>query len=402
MVSIKLKFRPSTIEGKEGTLYYQFIHQRTVRLQTTRYKIRSYEWDATTESISKSSSDPQRAAQLANIRQNIQWEKERFQRIIRQVSQSHRPFTIDEILATFHRQAEAITIFNYFERLIGRMLHHKQYRTAETYLATLNSFRRFREDEDLTFEELNTELLSDYEYHLRNAMLAPNTISFYIKRLRAAYNKAVEEGWTDDRHPFRKAFIASEKTVKRAIPLKLIRKLKGLDLSYSSTRSFARDMFLFSFYTRGMSFVDIAYLKKANLKNGILTYRRKKTGKLLTIRWEPCMQEIADRYAAPPSSPYLLAIIKEAEKDPRQQYINALSLINRRLKEIGCDIHLEQPLTMYVARHSWASIAHSEDIPLSVISEGMGHESEKTTRIYLASLETQVIDKANRKILGKL
>ena len=134
----------------------------------------------------------------------------------------------------------------------------------------------------------------------------------------------------------------------------------------------------------------------------MLTYRRKKTGQLLSVRWEPCMQEIVDRYSPSDISPYLLAIIDNPDSDTRKQYHNVQSLINRNLKAIGISINITIPLTMYVARHSWASVAKNEGIPVSVISEGMGHDSEKTTQIYLASLETQVIDKANRKILKLL
>lgn len=294
------------------------------------------------------------------------------------------------------------TLFNYMEKQILKLQCHKQYRTAETYRSTLNSFRLFCQGTDLTLENLTPELLTDYVFYLKNRGVAPNTVVFYTKRLHAIYNKAVEDELTKNRFPFRKLPMSPEKTIKRAISLKHIREIKDLDLYHSPAQAFARDMFLFSFYTRGMSFVDIAYLQKINLKNDILYYRRKKTGQLLTMHWEPCMREIAERYAAPDSSPYLLSIIKEANGDTRKQYYNVLSQINRKLKKIGRDIGLSLPLTMYVARHSWASIARNEGIPLSVISEGMGHESEKTTRIYLASLETQVIDKANRKILRKL
>jgi site-specific recombinase XerD len=175
--------------------------------------------------------------------------------------------------------------------------------------------------------------------------------------------------------------------------------LKALDLSYSTAKAFARDMFLFSFYTRGMSFVDIAYLQKKDLKNGVLNYRRKKTGQLLYVRWEPCMQEIIERYVPESNSTYLLNIIKDNTNDARKQYLNALTLINRSLKSIGKLIGLDKPLSMYVARHSWASIAKTEGISLSVISEGMGHDSESTTQIYLASLDSSVIDKANQKII---
>lgn len=294
------------------------------------------------------------------------------------------------------------TLFGYMEELNRKYLRHGQLRTAETYQTTLNSFRRFRQGMDLSWEEFNAELLQDYESYLKSRRLMPNTISFYMRRLRAVHNKAVEEDWLLDRHPFKKVYTASEKTIKRAIPLKYIKRIKELGLSHSPSRSFARDMFLLSFYLRGMPFVDMAYLQKTNLKNGVLTYRRRKTGQLLTIRWENRIARLAARYVSSPSSPYLLNILREEKGDTRRQYHNALTAINRHLKEIGREMRLPLPLTMYVARHSWASIAREKGIPLSVISEGMGHESESTTRIYLASLEADVVDKANRMILGLL
>ena len=114
------------------------------------------------------------------------------------------------------------------------------------------------------------------------------------------------------------------------------------------------------------------------------------------------MQEILKSYGADTSSPYLFSIIKEPSNNPRKQYQNALFLINRHLKDIGKGLGLHQPLTMYCARHSWASIAKSKNIPISVISEGMGHDSEMTTQIYLASLDNAVVDRANAQILKDL
>lgn len=188
--------------------------------------------------------------------------------------------------------------------------------------------------------------------------------------------------------------------MKRAVPVKVVKALKELRLPVKSSLDFARDMFMFSFYTRGMSFVDMAYLEKANLQNGILTYRRRKTGQQLTIRWEKCMEEIVKKYP-PNGSAYLLPIIKK-QGNERKQYANALHLANYRLKDLSGMLELQRPLTMYVARHSWASAAKARNIPLSVISEGMGHGSEKTTQIYLASLEASVVDKANKMILDLL
>ena len=293
-------------------------------------------------------------------------------------------------------------LFPYMESMVGQLHGQGQHRTGETYSTTLNSFRRFRGGEDILLTDINSSLLQSYEYYLRCNELSPNTVSFYMKHLRAVYNRAVEDGLILDRKPFKRVFTAIEKTAKRAISLKHIKQLKSMDLGKSRSRQFARDIFLFSFYTRGMSFVDIAYLQKKNIKGDFLIYRRKKTGQKLTLHWEPCMQAIVEAYAADPSSPYLFSIIRDPEKNPRKQYQNSLFLINRHLKEIGKSLGLHQPLTLYCARHSWASIAHAKGIPLSVISEGMGHESEKTTRIYLASLQAEVVDKANRKILKLL
>ena len=198
---------------------------------------------------------------------------------------------------------------------------------------------------------------------------------------------------------FRKVKTSIEKTVKRAIPIKYIRKLKSLDLRNNPSLAFARDMFLFSFYTRGMSFIDIAYLQKKDLRNNVLTYRRKKTGQKLHIHWEMCMQQIVDLYHADDGIQFMFSIIDDPQKDCRRQYQNALTRINRNLKKLGEEIGLDVPLTMYVARHSWATTAHNEGIPLAVISEGMGHDNEKTTQVYLASIENSVVDKANRKII---
>lgn len=273
-------------------------------------------------------------------------------------------------------------------------------RTAETYLSALHSFATFRRGLDVALDEWNADLAVSYEACLKAEGIALNTISFYMRILRAVYNRAVDCGLTEQRYPFRRVYTGIEKTRKRAVPLTVIRHLKQLDLSADASLDFTRDMFLFSFYTRGMSFVDMAYLRRNDLKGGFLTYRRRKTGQRLCIRWEGCMQALLDKYPVN-ESPYLLPIIRRSD-DERRQYLNAIHLVNRQLKTLSQKLGLSSPLTMYVARHSWASIARSKHIPLSVISEGMGHHSERTTQIYLASLGNVVIDRANSRILKEL
>ena len=157
---------------------------------------------------------------------------------------------------------------------------------------------------------------------------------------------------------------------------------------------FARDLFLFSFYMRGMSFIDIAYLKKTNLSDGYVTYNRKKTGQQITIKWEKEMEEIINKYTDK-SNTFLFPIIERNDGTERRQYLN-------KLKKIAQLAGVSTPLSLYVARHSWASIAQAKNVPLRTISLGMGHDNEETTRIYLSSIQSNIVDKANSKILSLL
>lgn len=288
------------------------------------------------------------------------------------------------------------------QSIINQLRRLNRIRTSETYTATLASFMKFRDGQDILLCEIDSDTMMLYEAWLKAKGICPNTISFYMRILRAVYNRAVEKELVEQKHPFKHVYTGIDKTVKRAVPLKAIKRIKELDLTLKPHLDYARDMFLFSFYTRGMSFIDMAYLKKSDLKNGILIYRRRKTGQQLTIKWEKCMEEIVTKYENRSTTQYLLPIITNPLVDERKQYRNAIFRVNTALKKVARLVDLPIPLTMYCARHGWASIAKSKNIPLSVISEGMGHDSEETTRIYLASFDTSVVDRANSLILKSL
>lgn len=129
---------------------------------------------------------------------------------------------------------------------------------------------------DIPLKEMDSDLIVAYEAYLESKGICPNGSSFYMRNLRAVYNRAVEKELTPQQHPFKHVYTGIGKTIKRAIPLQEIRQIKEADLTLNPTLEYARDLFLFSLYTRGMSFVDIAFLKKKDLNNGILSYRRKR------------------------------------------------------------------------------------------------------------------------------
>ena len=402
MTSIKLKFRPSTTPGKEGSLVFQLIHGRSVRRITSEYKIFAEEWDETAGRIVLPTPSSPRYFHLVSAESALQWEMDRLKRMVEESEKATGTVNLDEIVANFSPSLDAQdSVFNFIR---GQIRHKKQLgkvRSAETYRSTLYSFMHFRKGIDLTFDMMDDGLMELYEAWMLNTGLTRNATSFYMRILRTNYKMAVEKGLTPDRHPFRHVYCGMDKTVKRSITFIEIKKINDLDLSRSPNLDFARDMFMFSFCTRGMSFIDMAYLKKNDLDNGCLAYRRKKTGQLLTMEWTCQMQDIIDKYK-PNDTRYLLPILPREDGSERRQYQNQMRKINRQLKEIARMAGLSLPLSMYYSRHSWATIARGKDIPLSVISEALGHDSETTTQIYLDSIKSSEVDKANRMILEGL
>ena len=399
MASVKLKFRPSTIDGKEGVIYYQIIHKRIIRQLKTDYRIFTNEWNGAEKCIIVSNNE--RSDRLRSFNEHIECDLRRFGMIIRKLEVQKCVYTAYDIVTLFQNRACEQSLFNFMQEVIAELKQMGRYRTSETYQTTLRSFIKFRRGKDLLLDEISSDMMQTYETYLQKKGIIRNSSSFYMRILRAVYNRAVEKNLTTQRFPFKYVYTGIDKTIKRAISLKHIKQIKNLDLSENPTLDFARDMFLFSFYTRGMSFVDMAYLKKKDLKNGMLTYRRQKTGQQLNIKWEQCMQDILDKYDTHRSR-YLLPIIRTMDQNERMQYENSLHMVNNRLKVIAEIICLPIPLSTYVARHSWASIAKSKNIPISVISEGMGHDSETTTQIYLSSFDSSVIDQANLLIIKDL
>ena len=400
MASIKVKFRPSTVADHEGTIYYQIIHERKVRQLLTEYKVFPVEWDEI-RSMVTTTQKSERKSFILSIRERIRWDIERLTKIDRKLDANGLIYTADDVIDEFHRYAHEYSLFNFMESIIAKLKQNGKVRTSETYKSTLNSFKKFRQDEDIMLDCLTSEIMEAYEAWHHKRGVSPNTISFYTRILRAVYNRAVEDDIIENRNPFRHVYTGVDKTVKRALPLVMIKKIKALDLTLTPSLDFARDMFLMSFYLRGMSFIDMAFLRKTDLKNGYVTYRRRKTGQQLIIEWTKEMQMILDKYPEN-TTDYLLPIIRNPGTNERCTYRNMGYNINHNLKKIAKMVGVQIPLTLYVARHSWASAAKAKGIPLSVISEGMGHDSEATTQIYLASLDTSVVDKANSLILKSL
>lgn len=314
------------------------------------------------------------------------------------------------------------SLLSFLELEVTRLNRRNQFGLAENYHYSGNSFRRYLETlhkHDVPLSRVSVELLIAYQQWLLDRGIQRNTAVFYMRNLQAVYNKAVSQGLVADRKPFSLVRTTITHTGKRAVSPHLIRDLRTLDVAAGLVRlgqdprkrpflrmlqelTFARDTFIFCFCARGLTFVDFAYLRRENIRHGCLIYERRKTGQCLQVAVQSQMQEFLDRYALS-SGPYLFPVLTSTDaREAHRQYATALRRYNKHLDKLSEMLGLSHSLTSYVSRHTWATAAYHANLPVSHISEGMGHTSEKTTRIYLQSLESSQIDRENKQLLDDI
>lgn len=403
MTSIKVRLN-SARSNKDGTypLVIRVIRNRRKREIHIPFSAFPKEFDPQTETLRSGKCTKERREYIDRANTYLIDVKRVTDKIHRDLKHSGREFTSDDIIEAFHRLRNFGNFFVFAGSLIAKLEKEKKDGTASNYRNTVNAFARFiGNDVEYDLSHLTVRVVKDFLEHLQERKLSPNTVWFYFCQLRAIYNKAVEEHIVyPGVHPFSSAEVKKEATHKRAISRTEIQKVADAELiQRDEATRLARDLFVFSLYTRGMAFVDMCHLTKGNLKGDILSYRRRKTGQLLEIRVEPPLRTLLRKYADE-DSPYLLPMLRP--DDSYHAFTCVQRKLNKRMRKIGELLGFDFPLTFYVARHSWATLAQDEGIPISVISAGMGHTNESTTHIYLAQIDSRKVDKANRKVLGFL
>ena len=260
---------------------------------------------------------------------------------------------------------------------------------------------------------MTAEKLESYQRWLLGRNICLNTCSAYMRALRAMHHRALP---FLNIAPFSKVFTGRTKTEKRCISQSEILQLKALPLQPGGSLSFARDIFLFSFYAMGMPFVDIAYLKKSQLRNGCIYYARHKTGQQIQVALLPAMLEIIMRYEQRDSEfvfPILSDKVEDSVSSPsvsspsvsaqqHRQYTARLRQYNYNLHQLSKMLGLAKPLSSYVVRHSWASIAYLHHLDISLISKALGHTKSSTTFIYIKSLFDTDLFEANQTLMEDL
>lgn len=315
--------------------------------------------------------------------------------LIQKLSENRRNVSLDDIVFTLKNNDKSESVFSFWEKRIKNLIESNKLGNSRAYKNTYSVFKKYRKDKNLTFDELSYQEISKFNIYLLSKGLKINGISFHLRTIRALYNLAINVGVASkDAYPFERFKIKSEKTVHRALSREEVKRIRDLKPDEYSTK-LAQDFFMFSFYTRGMSFIDIVNLKVNDINNDRLHYTRAKTGTKFTIKLTDTAIEIIERYANIENKDSYIFPVIQHEKTKFIEYKNAMQKTNKKLKEIGNITECSIPLTTYVARHSWATIAKRGGVSTSVISEGLGHATELITQIYLDGFENNVIDDAN-------
>lgn len=292
-------------------------------------------------------------------------------------------------------------LMDFMKRIIAGFVREGRPGTAHVYQSTYNRIADFTGNCQLTFDEITPIWLKAFQNYLLSRQLKWNSISTYMRMLRAIYFRAVDEGLAPARFRlFHGVYTGTRVTVKRAINIQVLRQLQK-PLPEHNQIDKARMIFLLLFMLRGIPFVDIAFLRRCDFNGNIITYRRRKTGAWLTVRVEPeAMKLIQALKSRDPDSPYLFPFIKHSGKDEYTQYQHALRKFNRNLKILSAMFGKHISLSSYSARHSWATIANFCNYQQELISNAMGHSSVKVTETYFQQHSNDRIHAMNRGLLS--
>jgi site-specific recombinase XerD len=392
MTSIKpLLYKHKKLKDGSHPIVLQFIKGRKRKLLSLGQSAKEDEW------IEEKGIPSKKHPYQDKLRNFIKGKVAEANRITIDYESKNKPYSLEDVVNKVKGIASSEYLFVYLDQIIDGLAKQGRKGNEIVYRCTKNSIQSFHEG-DIVLSDIDNKFLIAYNDYLAGKGLKRNSISVYMRTLRSVLNKAIKEGVMDESvYPFNKYTIKSETTAKRAISKDDINSIRGLELELGSTLDITRDFFMFSFYTRGMSFVDLVYLKKSSIQDGRIVYTRRKTGQKFTIKITEQSQSIIDKYTREDND-YIFPIIKGRENEFRD-YKNAARLMNKKLKVLATMAGIDGDLTTYVARHSWATIAKRSGIPTAVISEGLGHETEETTQIYLDSFENKTLDDANDLII---
>lgn len=335
----------------------------------------------------------------------INEQEQKYAEQILEFSVEKREYTPTTLIEAIVPVQKARTVGELFNEYIAQLKEEGRLGYALSVQQAYNSLLKYKGHLDIYFSEIDVNWLKAYESWLRCCKLADNTIGIRFRTLRAVYNLALAEGLVKaDCYPFKKYKVSKlhKETAKRAITKEQVKQVIDYDVSGARFyKKLAVDMFAFSYLMGGINFTDMAFLTDKNVEGGRLVYVRQKTKKLIMLPLQEKAVEIMNRYRSSQRK-FIFPILDERERTLRQirnRIYDVLDNVNGYLKEIGKELGVELKISSYVARHSYATVLKRSGVSTSVISESLGHSSERVTQIYLDSFENKQLNDAMKNLL---
>lgn len=387
----------------DGTcpIVLRITHHTKVSQINTGFFITELDWNEQARCIKSSYKGTQSVARLNN---QLQKKKSEAIDIIAKLDERKtlHTYTVVQLKQLIERKPDQASFFHYAEKVSAELREAKRIGNARAYDSAIAAFKKFAHGKDLTFFDINLTFLNRFEIeHLKKGN-SYNGLSAYLRAIRAIYNQAIKAKLVDkELYPFAEYEIKSVKTRKRAISIEAIKRIEEKVLAPTHPLFHARNYFLLSFYLRGMSFADLAELKVSNIIDGRIFYQRKKTDKPYNVKINEKIQSILAIYLPKKNwNDYILPIVKRTTLEDQYKDIEwARRRFNKKLKKLAKLCGIDENITSYVARHSFATRAKNLRIPIANISEMLGHGDIKTTEIYLETTPSDELDEMHEKVI---
>ena len=391
-------YKQKTLSNGEHPLMIRFYKDGKRKYKSIGISIHPQYWDFIKNTPKRKCPNKELILKIINEQINKYTEQ------LLNLKSSNKDFTLDTLIENLNPvPVKKYTVLELLDIHINQLLQENRLKYASTFKELKRSLLDFNKHLNIYFSEIDVQWLKNYEMYLRKKNLGDNSIGIRFRTLRTLYNVALERGIVKhDDYPFNiyKVSKLGKKTAKRAISKNDIMQIVNYKAG-SKSAQFAVDIFTFSYFCGGINFKDIAYLTRENVIDNKLVYFRKKTKKLIKIPIKEVAMDIIKKHENP-NNMYLFPILSDYHKTATQQenrLHKIISVINKQLKQIGKELNLPISLTTYVARHSFATVLKKAGVSTSIISETLGHSSEKITQIYLDSFDNEQIDKAMDNLL---
>ena len=391
---------------KDGTypLILRLHHNRRTISIPTGHSIEERNWDDLNKVVKKNHVGVETVTRLNNI---IQKKRNEAIDVLLKLHEDNKLdcLSITELKEVITGVNDNQSFFQYGDYLVTELLKANRIGTARSYKGVLSILRKYCKGRELSFKDINYKFLVNFETYHRSNGNGTNGLGVYMRTIRAIFNKAVKERRVDKQdYPFENYKIRTAPTEKRALDITLLNKIIELNIKQGHGCFNARNYFVASYMMYGMNFRDMAFLKKTDIVDGRIRYRRNKTAKLYDIKVTSGLKAILEHYITKnEQSDYVFPILKGDtifQQDKSIQW--ALLRYNKKLKELAKMCGIETNLSSYVSRHSFATQAMLLDVPLNAISSMLGHSSLKTTQVYLKSLPSNILDDYNNAILNRI